>query len=50
MATAGTAGYLAARDLAGDLAGEIGDVEILDALGGILAGVQPLPGDFHAAA
>src|SRR5512147_798161 len=46
----GAVAAVAARDLAGDLAGEIGDVEILDALGGILAGGQPLPGDFHAAA
>ena len=46
----GAVAAVAAWDLAGDLAGQVGDVEILDALGRILAGGQPLPGDFGAAA
>src|SRR6516225_6996412 len=36
--------------LAGDLAGEVGDVEVLDALGGIVACRQTLPRDLDPAA
>ena len=41
---------IAARDLAGDLAGEIGDVEILDLARGVLSFRQPLPGGLVPAA
>ena len=39
----GAVAPVATRNLTGDLAGQIGDVEVVDALGGILSGGQPLP-------
>ena len=46
----GAVAAVAARNLASDLTGQVGDVEILDALGRVLAGGQPPPRDFDAAA
>jgi len=43
-------GTVAARDLTGNLAGEIRDVEFVDALDAALPGDQPLPGLPDAAA
>src|SRR5262249_56480640 len=40
----GAVGAIPVRNLTGDLAGEIGDVEILDAAGGALAGGPAAPG------
>ena len=45
----GAAGTVAARDLAGDLGRQVGDVELFDSAGAALSGDQSLPRDLDAA-